>query len=70
MDERIGVDNFADGVDELDDQLGHAIAGRGLAAEDEGARRDLGVRVALDALVEREDVQDLAGAGACTRAGA
>ena len=57
--QRIGVDGLADGVDELDDELGHAIAGRGLAAKDEGARHHLRVRVVLDALVEREDVQHL-----------
>ena len=37
-DHGVAVDDFGDGVDELDDELGHAIAGRGLAAEDEGAR--------------------------------
>jgi hypothetical protein len=31
-----------DAVDQLDDQLGHAVAGRRLAAEDEGARRPAG----------------------------
>ena len=51
------VDHVGHRVDELDDELGHAVAGRGLAAEDEGARRHVGLRVALEALVEREDVQ-------------
>ena len=36
---RVVVHQVADGGDELDDALGHEIAGRGLAAEDEGARR-------------------------------
>jgi hypothetical protein len=57
--QRVGVDHLAHGVNQLDDQLGHAIAGRGLAAEEEGARHDLRLRVALDALVEGEDVQHL-----------
>ena len=38
-------------------QLGHEVAGRGLGAEDERARRHVGLRVALEAQVEREDVQ-------------
>ena len=40
------VHEIADGGDELDDALGHEIAGRGLAAEDEGARGHVGLRVA------------------------
>ena len=46
-------------MDQLDDELGHVIAGRGFAAEDEIAGNHLRVRVALDALEEGEDVQDL-----------
>ena len=69
--QRIAMDDGGDGVDELDDQLGHAIAGRGFAAEEEGARADKAISgFVLDALVEGQDVQHLAGAGACIRAGA
>jgi hypothetical protein len=57
--QRVGVDGFADGVNELDDELGHAIAGRGFAAEDEGSGHHLRVGVALDALEQGEDVQEL-----------
>ena len=56
---RIGIDDLAHRVDELDDQLRHAIAGRSFAAEQEGARHHLLIRVALDALIQREDVQNL-----------
>ena len=38
---RVGVDRLGHRVDELDDALGHEIAGRSLAAEDERARRDV-----------------------------
>ena len=47
--DRVGVHDFADGVDELDDALGQEIAGRGFAAEDEGARGHVGLRIALAA---------------------
>src|SRR5262249_35770995 len=53
----IVVDRIGDGVDELDDELGHEIAGGGLAAEDEGARGNECFRVALETQVEGEDVQ-------------
>ena len=39
-DAAILVDDRRHRVDQLDDQLGHAIAGRGLAAEDHRPRRD------------------------------
>src|ERR1019366_2580232 len=57
--QRVGVDGLADGMNQLDDQLGHAIAGRGLAAEEEGPGRDLRLRVVLNALQQRENVQHL-----------
>ena len=53
------VDHLADRVDQLDHELGHVIAGRRLAAEDEGARDDGVVGVLLDALVEADDVQQV-----------
>ena len=49
----VGIDGGGDGVDQLDDELGHEVAGGGLAAEDDGARRDRGVGIVLDAVVER-----------------
>ena len=55
----VAVDHVAHGVDELDDELGHVVAGRRLAAENEGARLNLRVRVRLDAVIERDDVQDV-----------
>ena len=44
-------------VDQLDDQLGHPIAGRRLAAEDHGARRAPAARPSLEPVVERDEVQ-------------
>ena len=44
-------------VDEVDDLLGAAVAGGGLRAEDEGARRNAEVRVVADPVVQHEDVQ-------------
>jgi hypothetical protein len=37
--QRVVVHHVGDVVDQADDQLGHAVAGRGLAAEDHRARR-------------------------------
>ena len=54
---RVVVDHLGHGVDELDDQLGHEVAGSGLAAEDEGAGRDVAARVLLEPVVEGDDVQ-------------
>ena len=52
------VDDVGDGVDQLDDQLGHAIAGRRLAAEDHRARRaSRGAGATLEPVVERDQVQ-------------
>ena len=54
---RVVVHQVADGGDELDYALGHKIAGRSLAAEDEGARGYVGLRVAFESQVKRENVQ-------------
>ena len=54
-------------VDELDDELGRHVAGRGLAAEDDGARGFVARGIELEPVVERDGVQDVAGAGVCTR---
>ena len=57
---RVVVDDARHVVDQLDDQLRHAVAGRGLAAEDDGARHaSSDGRIGLDAVVERDDVQQL-----------
>ena len=42
----VRVHEVAGGGDEFDDALGHEVAGRGLAAEDERARRHIGLRIA------------------------
>ncbi len=51
------VDDVRHGVDQPDDQLGHGVAGGGLAAEDDRARQVRRGRVVLDPVVERDDVQ-------------
>jgi hypothetical protein len=55
----IVVDECSDGIDQLDDQFRHKIPGRGLAAEDERARGEISVRIAFEAQIECEDVQDI-----------
>ena len=57
--QRVTVDDLADGVNELDDELGHAVAGGGFSAKDKGARHNLGRRIAVDALEQGNDMQDL-----------
>ena len=44
-------------IDELDDQLGEMIGGRGLAGEEERPRRHLQVRVLPQPVVEHHDAQ-------------
>ena len=48
---RILVYHLAHGIDQLDHEFGKMVAGRGLAAEDKGARLDVCVGVGLDAVV-------------------
>ena len=55
----IVVDDGRDVVDELDDELRHPVARRGLGPEDDGPRDDAGRRIGLDSVVERDDVQQL-----------
>jgi hypothetical protein len=55
----VGVDGRADGIDELDDQFGHVVAGRRLPTENHRARGDWIVAIVLDAVVERNDVQEV-----------
>jgi hypothetical protein len=55
----VGVDRLGHGIDQLDDALGHEVAGRGLAAEDEGAGRDVEPRVFLEPAIQRHDVQQI-----------
>ena len=56
---RIVVHDVGDAVDQPDDQLRQVVTRRGLAAEDHRAGHDRGSTVALDALVEADDVQDV-----------
>src|SRR4051812_42189107 len=55
--ERIGVDGVGKIVDELDDQLGEMVGGRGLACEYECARGERGVRVGAQAVVQDDEAQ-------------
>ena len=57
VDVGVVVDRLAHRVDELDDQLGDVVAGRGLAAENESARGDVEPRVLLEPVVQGDDVQ-------------
>ncbi len=59
LDVGIVVHHLAHRVDELDDQLGHEVSRSGFAAEDKRARRDLQVGIIFQALIERDDVQDV-----------
>ena len=52
---------MGDDVDEADRFLGFAVAGSGLAAKEEGPRRDLEFRVVLQEVVQVQDVQDVQG---------
>lgn len=56
-DNRIVVDDIGDAADELDDLLGEVVARGGLAADHHGARHHRGIRVLLDAIEERDDVE-------------
>jgi hypothetical protein len=55
----VAIDHFGHRIDQFDDQLGHVITRRGLAAEDEAARLDVDAGVAFDAVVQRDDVQQV-----------
>ena len=46
-------------VDQLDDPLGHVVAGRRLGTEQERAGNELLLRIGFDAVVEPDDVQAL-----------
>ena len=61
LDPRVVVDDRADGVDEVDDALGHDIPRRRLGPEDEGARLDVldADPTGEDAFVRRHDVEHL-----------
>jgi pimeloyl-ACP methyl ester carboxylesterase len=56
---RVCVHRFGDRINQLDDELGHDIAWRRLAAEDEGARRHVEIRVLLEPPIEVHDVQHI-----------
>jgi hypothetical protein len=53
------VDHLSNRSDQLDDQLGHAVSRRRLAAEDEGPRGDGDPGIALDPVIDGDDVQHL-----------
>ena len=55
----IVVDDFGDIVDQLDDQLGVAIARRRLAGEDFHPRHPVALRFVLDRLVQRDRLDDV-----------
>jgi hypothetical protein len=54
---RIAVERACEVVAELDDELGEVVSGCGLAGEEEGARREVELRVLVQAIVEHDDVQ-------------
>ena len=58
---RIGVplEHLTDGIDQPDDELGHVIAGRCLAAEDERAGRGITMASGLEAYVLSNHLQDV-----------
>ena len=58
-DHGIIVDDFGDVVDQLDDQLGVAVARRRLAGKDLDARHPVALRIVLDRVVERDRLQDV-----------
>ena len=58
-DDGIVVDDFGDVVDQLDDQLGVAIARRRLAGEDFDPRHPVALRLVLDRVIERDGFQDV-----------
>ena len=54
---RIVIDALRDIVDELDDQLGHAIGGGRLACDDDGPRQPVCRGVGDDAIIPRDDME-------------
>ncbi len=58
-DHRIVVDDVGDVVDQLDDQLGVAIARRRLAGEDFHARHPVALRLVLDRVIQRDGFKDV-----------
>src|SRR5215471_17002176 len=55
----IAVDDRGNRVDQLDDQLGHPISGRGFTAEDRRPRRDVASRGVPDPVVHRDQMEDV-----------
>lgn len=53
------VHNFANRRNQLNDLLGHLIAGSCLATEDKGSWNEIGFRVVLDSIVEGDDVKSI-----------
>ena len=58
-DHRVVVDDLGDVVDELDDQLGIAIARRRLAGENFHPRHPVLLRLVLHRLVQRDGLEDV-----------
>ena len=54
--QRVAVDLVGQGVDEVDDALGHGVAGGGLGAEQERLGREVQAGVILQALVQVDDL--------------
>ena len=55
----VGIEHVGHRAHQLDDQLGHVVARRRLAAEDECARHDIEAGIGLQPAVEGEDVKDV-----------
>ncbi len=49
----------ADGIDGLDDALGHVVARRGFRGEDEDPRSDIEPWILQEPAVERQDVEQI-----------
>ena len=57
-DNRVSIDHLGDGVDKLDDQLGHMIPGRGLAAKNDRTGCFVSVpRAAPERVIQRDEIQ-------------
>src|SRR4029077_18934077 len=57
--ERVLIDGSRDGVDQLDDQFGHAVSGSGLAAEDDRSGRARSAGVTPEPVVKSDQVYEV-----------
>ena len=53
------IDKLGDGVDKLDNELGHSITRRGLAAENKCASGYIGLRIFLERQIPRKDMEHI-----------